>query len=42
MYRSFVSEIAGAKQPILVQAYSFTSAPILAALKAAYGRGLDV
>src|SRR5215831_14991895 len=37
-----VSEIANAKQQILVQAYSFTSVPILAALKAAHGRGVDV
>jgi phosphatidylserine/phosphatidylglycerophosphate/cardiolipin synthase-like enzyme len=37
-----VSEIAGARQAILVQAYSFTSVPILAALKAAHARGIDV
>jgi phosphatidylserine/phosphatidylglycerophosphate/cardiolipin synthase-like enzyme len=37
-----VSEIANAKRQILVQAYSFTSVPILAALKAAHGRGVDV
>jgi phosphatidylserine/phosphatidylglycerophosphate/cardiolipin synthase-like enzyme len=37
-----VSEIAGAQQSILVQAYSFTSVPILAALKAAHARGVDV
>ena len=37
-----VSEIAHAKREILVQAYSFTSVPILAALKAAHGRGVDV
>ena len=37
-----VSEIANAKQQILVQAYSFTSVAILAALKAAHGRGVDV
>jgi phosphatidylserine/phosphatidylglycerophosphate/cardiolipin synthase-like enzyme len=36
-----VNEIAGARQSILVQAYSFTSVPILAALKAAHGRGVD-
>jgi phosphatidylserine/phosphatidylglycerophosphate/cardiolipin synthase-like enzyme len=37
-----VSEIASARQSILVQAYSFTSVPILAALKAAHARGVDV
>jgi phosphatidylserine/phosphatidylglycerophosphate/cardiolipin synthase-like enzyme len=37
-----VSEIASAKQSILVQAYGFTSVPILAALKAAQARGVDV
>ena len=37
-----VSEIANAKREILVQAYNFTSVPILAALKAAHGRGVDV
>jgi phosphatidylserine/phosphatidylglycerophosphate/cardiolipin synthase-like enzyme len=37
-----VTEIAGARQQILVQAYSFTSVPILAALKAAHARGVDV
>jgi phosphatidylserine/phosphatidylglycerophosphate/cardiolipin synthase-like enzyme len=37
-----VGEIAGARRSILVQAYSFTSAPILAALKAAHARGVDV
>ena len=37
-----VSEIANVKRQILVQAYSFTSGPILAALKAAHGRGVDV
>jgi phosphatidylserine/phosphatidylglycerophosphate/cardiolipin synthase-like enzyme len=37
-----VSEIAGAQKQILVQAYSFTSVPILAALKAAHARGVDV
>jgi phosphatidylserine/phosphatidylglycerophosphate/cardiolipin synthase-like enzyme len=35
-------EIAGARRSILVQAYSFTSVPVLAALKAAYARGVDV
>jgi phosphatidylserine/phosphatidylglycerophosphate/cardiolipin synthase-like enzyme len=37
-----VAEIASAHRSILVQAYSFTSVPILAALKAAYARGVDV
>jgi phosphatidylserine/phosphatidylglycerophosphate/cardiolipin synthase-like enzyme len=37
-----VSEIAGAQRSILVQAYGFTSVPILAALKAAHARGVDV
>jgi phosphatidylserine/phosphatidylglycerophosphate/cardiolipin synthase-like enzyme len=37
-----VSEIAQAHSEILVQAYSFTSAPILSALKAAHDRGVDV
>ena len=37
-----VSEIASAKYQVLVQAYSFTSVPILAALKAAHSRGVDV
>jgi phosphatidylserine/phosphatidylglycerophosphate/cardiolipin synthase-like enzyme len=37
-----VGEIAGAQKQILVQAYSFTSVPILAALKVAHGRGVDV
>jgi phosphatidylserine/phosphatidylglycerophosphate/cardiolipin synthase-like enzyme len=37
-----VGEIAGAPRSILVQAYSFTSVPILAALKAAHARGVDV
>jgi phosphatidylserine/phosphatidylglycerophosphate/cardiolipin synthase-like enzyme len=37
-----VDEIAGARRSILVQAYSFTSVPILAALKAAHARGIDV
>jgi phosphatidylserine/phosphatidylglycerophosphate/cardiolipin synthase-like enzyme len=35
-------EIAGARQSILVQAYSFTSVPILSALKAAHAHGIDV
>jgi phosphatidylserine/phosphatidylglycerophosphate/cardiolipin synthase-like enzyme len=37
-----VDEIAGARRSILVQAYSFTSVPILAVLKAAHARGVDV
>ena len=37
-----VDEISGAKASILVQAYSFTSVPILSALKAAHARGVDV
>jgi phosphatidylserine/phosphatidylglycerophosphate/cardiolipin synthase-like enzyme len=37
-----VDEIAGARRSILVQAYSFTSVPILAALKAAHARAVDV
>jgi phosphatidylserine/phosphatidylglycerophosphate/cardiolipin synthase-like enzyme len=37
-----VREIASARQSILVQAYSFTSVPILSALKAAHPRGVDV
>ena len=37
-----VSEIAGARYSILVQAYSFTSVPILVALKVAHARGVDV
>lgn len=37
-----VHAIAGAEHSILVQAYTFTSIPILAALKAAHARGVDV
>jgi phosphatidylserine/phosphatidylglycerophosphate/cardiolipin synthase-like enzyme len=37
-----VGEIAGARHQILVQAYSFTSAPILSALRAARLRGVEV
>jgi phosphatidylserine/phosphatidylglycerophosphate/cardiolipin synthase-like enzyme len=37
-----VSEIADARHSILVQAYSFTSVPILSALKAAHARGVNV
>ena len=36
-----VAEIARANSEILVQAYSFTSVPILAELKAAHRRGVD-
>jgi len=37
-----VSETANAKQQVFVQAYHFTSVPILAALKAAHGHGVGV
>lgn len=37
-----VETIGYAKKTILVQAYSFTSAPIAGALKAAHDRGVDV
>ncbi len=37
-----VKTIAGARKSILVQAYSFTSAPIARALAQAKGRGVDV
>jgi phospholipase D len=37
-----VKEIEGAQHSIRVQAYSFTSVPILSALKAAHSRGIDV
>jgi phosphatidylserine/phosphatidylglycerophosphate/cardiolipin synthase-like enzyme len=37
-----VGEIDAARRSILVQAYSFTSVPILAALKSAHARGVDV
>jgi len=37
-----VDEIRAARRSVLVQAYSFTSPPILAALKAAHARGVDV
>jgi phosphatidylserine/phosphatidylglycerophosphate/cardiolipin synthase-like enzyme len=37
-----VGEIDASQHTILVQAYSFTSVPILAALKAAHARGVDV
>ena len=37
-----VSAIAGAKRSVLVQAYSFTSAPIAEALANSHRRGIDV
>jgi len=37
-----VGQIAAARHQILVQAYSFTSVPILSALRAAHARGVDV
>lgn len=37
-----VTALAGARKSVLVQAYSFTSAPIAGALKAAHDRGVDV
>ncbi len=37
-----VGEIATARHQILVQAYSFTSVPILSALRAAHARGVEV
>ena len=37
-----VATIGHAKKSVLVLAYSFTSAPIAGALKAAHDRGLDV
>ena len=37
-----VREIAAARHQVLVQAYSFTSVPILSALHAAHDRGVDV
>ena len=40
--RLIIEEIEGARHTILVQAYSFTSAPILSALKAAHARGVAV
>jgi phosphatidylserine/phosphatidylglycerophosphate/cardiolipin synthase-like enzyme len=40
--QKIVSAIAAAKQQILVQAYSFTSAPIAKALMLAHQRGIDV
>jgi len=40
--RLIVQKIGAARRSILVQAYSFTSPPILAALKAPHHRGVDV
>ncbi len=37
-----VSALEGAKREVRVQAYSFTSAPIASALRAAHKRGVDV
>jgi|SRR5579871_2326173 len=37
-----VAEIGAARTSVMVQAYSFTSVPILSALKAAHARGVDV
>ncbi len=37
-----VLALEGAKETVLVQAYSFTSAPIAKALTAAHNRGVDV
>jgi phosphatidylserine/phosphatidylglycerophosphate/cardiolipin synthase-like enzyme len=39
---ALVDALDGARASVLVQAYSFTSAPIAAALKRAHERGLDV
>jgi len=39
---AIVSALNGAKQTVLVQAYSFTSAPIAKALAEAHRRGVDV
>jgi phosphatidylserine/phosphatidylglycerophosphate/cardiolipin synthase-like enzyme len=39
---ALVKEIGGAKKEILVQAYSFTSAPIAKALAEAFGRSLTI
>lgn len=40
--QKIVTKIANAKAQILVQAYSFTSYPIIAALVSAHKRGVDV
>jgi phosphatidylserine/phosphatidylglycerophosphate/cardiolipin synthase-like enzyme len=40
--QAIVKEITGAKSEILVQAYSFTSAPIAKALVSAHKRGVKV
>jgi len=39
---AIVATLGAARQTVLVQAYSFTSAPIAGALKAAHDRGVDV
>ena len=39
---AIVRELNAAKSEVLVQAYSFTSAPVAAALKTAHDRGVDV
>jgi len=39
---AIVRELNAAQSVVLVQAYSFTSAPVAAALKAAHDRGVDV
>ena len=39
---AIVGTLDNAKQTVLVQAYSFTSAPIAAALKRAHDRGIEV
>jgi len=40
--QAVVDELARAKKTVRVQAYNFTSPPIVAALIAAHGRGVDV
>ena len=39
---AIVAALGAARQTVLVQAYSFTSAPVAGALKAAHDRGVDV
>jgi len=39
---AIVAALRGAKRTLLVQAYSFTSAPIAGAVKAAHDRGVEV
>jgi phosphatidylserine/phosphatidylglycerophosphate/cardiolipin synthase-like enzyme len=39
---AIVATVGAARKSILVQAYTFTSAPIAGALKAAHDRGVDV